>query len=1019
MNKCYALVWNVSQGCWNVVSEGSRRRGKPAGAKAAIASALALLGATALAPAYALPTGGTVVGGSANGEIHLSGGNSLSVNQKVDKLIANWDSFSVAAGERVIFNQPSSSSIALNRVIGTKASDIQGRIDANGQVFLVNPNGVLFGRGAQVNVGGLVASTLDITDAEFNDNSSRYRFTGPSTNGVLNQGGAITAAEGGSIALLGAQVDNRGTVLAQMGGVGLGAGSDLTLNFDGNKLLDIRVDAGVANALASNGGLLKADGGRVLMAARTANALLNTVVNSQGAIEARSLRGKNGRIVLDGGPDGKVMVGGALSANALNGPGHGGTVEVRGQAVEVALGTQVNTLASNGLNGTWKIAADKIDVRPSAVSDGVTVHADTLSRNLASTNIELISTKGDLDLDGAVSWASGNRLGLGSAADLTLNGRLNASGAKAGLELKAEGAIDINDKIVLGGAGSALAMDAGEGHRVNGTASVSLAGANATYVSGGYYYTVVQNLAQLQAINKNLDGLYVLGGNILGGSYYCTALQSIGGPAGVFSGTLDGLGNSIGNLSISNTGPNVGLFAHSSGTLSNLKLNNLRVSDNTYGSGPSSLGALVGINSGRIANVSASRVSVVGSRLRSNALGGLVGRNINGQITNASVSGGVTAYAASTAVGGLVGENFTTAWGPEAVIENAHSNVHVAAQTTERNSLGGVGGLVGLNAKGIIRASGSQGKVETYRPGLNVGGLVGYNMFGHVSDSNASSLVKTGGGGECRWAGRPEFRRRDIPLAGERVGVQQWRPGDWRVDRQGRRQRQARKPESQRQRHGPGGGADLGGLVGNNSQGAIETAEATGKVSGGSNSRVGGLIGYNLGGSVAHAISRGDVSGGFNSLVGGLVGHNDGELVNVDASGRVSAAASASVGGLVGSNAGSILSARSSSTVSGGGRSRIGGLVGENQIQGRIVSSMSEGTVSGDYYVSMGGLAGVNLGSIEYSGVSGKIDFKPQSHYGQIYGAQVGENRGVLGGNYVIGEAALLPPAGIDYGNIW
>lgn len=142
----------------------------------------------------------------------------------------------------------------------------------------------------------------------------------------------------------------------------------------------------------------------------------------------------------------------------------------------MALGTQVNTLASNGLNGTWKIAADKIDVRPSAVSDGVTVHADTLSRNLASTNIELVSTKGDLDLDGSVSWASGNRLGLGSAADLTLNGRLNASGAKAGLELKAEGAIDINDKIVLGGAGSALAMDAGEGHRVNGTASVSWPG---------------------------------------------------------------------------------------------------------------------------------------------------------------------------------------------------------------------------------------------------------------------------------------------------------------------------------------------------------------------------------------------------------------------------------------------------------------------------------------------------------------------------------------------------------------
>lgn len=419
--------------------------------------------------------------------------------------------------------------------------------------------------------------------------------------------------------------------------------------------------------------------------------------------------------MLDGGPDGKVMVGGALSANALNGPGHGGTVEVRGQAVEVALGTQVNTLASNGLNGTWKIAADKIDVRPSAVSDGVTVHADTLSRNLASTNIELVSTKGDLDLDGSVSWASGNRLGLGSAADLTLNGRLNASGAKAGLELKAEGAIDINDKIVLGGAGSALAMDAGEGHRVNGTASVSLAGANATYVSGGYYYTVVQNLAQLQAINKNLDGLYVLGGNILGGSYYCTALQSIGGPAGVFSGTLDGLGNSIGNLSISNTGPNVGLFARSSGTLSNLKLNNLRVSDNTYGSGPSSLGALVGINSGRIANVSAS-----GSRSSAADCA-----PAHWAAWSGAISTGRSRTHPSAAASPLMRRARRSAvwWGelhhrlgPEAVIENAHSNVHVAAQSTERNSLGGVGGLVGLNAKATIRASGSQGRSRPTGP---------------------------------------------------------------------------------------------------------------------------------------------------------------------------------------------------------------------------------------------------------------------------------------------------------------
>ena len=113
------------------------------------------------------------------------------------------------------------------------------------------------------------------------------------------------------------------------------------------------------------------------------------------------------------------------------------------------------------------------------------------------------------------------------------------------------------------------------------------------------------------------------------------------------------------------------------------------------------------------------------------------------------------------------------------------------------------------------------------------------------------------------------------------------------------------------------------------------------------------------------------------------------------------------------------MASSSKSEVKGGARSRIGGLVGENQIQGRISSSSSESSVSGDYYVSMGGIAGVNLGTIEYSGVSGKINFRPQSSYGQIYGSLVGENRGTLAGNYVTGEAAVLPPAGVDYGNIW
>ncbi|RQB74123.1 GLUG motif-containing protein [Pseudomonas aeruginosa] len=1011
MNKCYALVWNASQGCWNVASEGSRRRGKSASAKAAIVSALVLFGTTALAPAYALPTGGTVVGGDANGEILLSGGSSMSVNQKVDKLIANWDSFSVAAGERVIFNQPSSSSVALNRVLGTRGSDIQGRIDANGQVFLINPNGVLFGRNAQVNVGGLVVSTQNIRDSDFG--AGNYRFTGSSKTEISNLG-HLTAAEGGSIALLGARVDNRGTIQAQMGTVALASGGDLTLNFSGDKLLDIRVDAGTIDALVQNGRMLKADGGQVLMTARATSTVLGSVVNNQGAIEARSLRGSAGKIVLDGG-DGKVSVGGALAANAQNAPGHGGLVEVKGGEVEVNLATQVNTLASNGINGTWKISADKIEANGPATTRGGTVYVDTLTRNLATSNIELNSTKGDVNLNAPVTWASGNKLALNSAGDLNLNGKLTATGAKAGLGLQAKGGIAINDKIVLSGAGSAMSLDAANGHRVNGDASVTLSGANATYTSGGYYYTVVQNLAQLQAINTNLDGLYVLGNNILG-SYYCTALQSIGGPAGVFSGTLDGLGNTIGNLSVSNTGANVGLFARSSGLLTNLKLDNIRVSDSNYGAGPSSLGALAGINTGDISNVTANRVNVLGSSSRSNAVGGLVGRNNGGLIVASSVSGTASGYAPTTAIGGLVGENASN--GQQASIEDSSSNVLVTARSTERNSLGGVGGLVGLNARGLIKNSHSQGRVETSRAGLNVGGLVGYNVMGEVYDSSASGPVVSGSAGNT--GGLIGLNSNGVVTRSQASGLVSSSGGSATGGLIGRSESTSEISHVKASGNVTDYyGGDVAGLIGHNSLSRVDTAEASGKVTGGANARIGGLIGSNIGSRVVHVTARGGVFGGANSQVGGLIGFNSGDVSSANTGGIISSGANSSVGGLVGVNFGSIMAASSKNDVKAGSRSRIGGLVGENQIQGRIGSTTSKSTITGDYYVSMGGLAGVNLGVIEYSEASGKINFRPQPGYGQIYGSLVGENRGILAGNRVTGETALLPPTGVDYGNLW
>src|SRR5207237_7340740 len=124
------------------------------------------------------------------------------INQSSQNVAINWQSFGIGLTETVRFVQPNSSSVALNRVLGSDPSSILGHLSANGKVFLVNPNGILFGEGAQVNVGSLVASTRDISDSDFM--SGNYKFEGAGNGTILNQGSIN--ADGGYVALLGAKV---------------------------------------------------------------------------------------------------------------------------------------------------------------------------------------------------------------------------------------------------------------------------------------------------------------------------------------------------------------------------------------------------------------------------------------------------------------------------------------------------------------------------------------------------------------------------------------------------------------------------------------------------------------------------------------------------------------------------------------------------------------------------------------------------------------------------------------------
>src|SRR6185503_12435223 len=269
----------------------------------AVGSALlpwAFLNAYADPAANTVPTGGAFVAGSGtigtpkSGSFN-SGGNTyntqLQVTQTTNTGIINWNTFSIGSGAWVNFTQPSSSSVTLNNVLSSNPSEIFGRLTANGQIFLSNPYGVYFARGGSVEVGGLFATTLSITDADFL--AGRYNFYNAGNAGaVVNQGTIITAS--GYTALAGPQVRNDGLIIANAGSVALAAGDRVSLDMIGDGLIRVSVDQAALNASAVNSGTIEANGGSVVLTARSANALLDTVVNNSGVIKANSLISKNG-----------------------------------------------------------------------------------------------------------------------------------------------------------------------------------------------------------------------------------------------------------------------------------------------------------------------------------------------------------------------------------------------------------------------------------------------------------------------------------------------------------------------------------------------------------------------------------------------------------------------------------------------------------------------------------------------------------------------------------------------------
>ena len=472
INRFYRLVWSHVHSCWVAVAEGARGCGKRAARKLSAALTGAVLAGAALAgppgpagfappapralpaapAANSLPTGAQVAAGQAS---VTTVANQMTVHQGSDKAILNWQRFDIGADAGVRFVQPNAQSVALNRVLGPDPSRIYGQLSANGKVFLVNGNGVFFGASARVDVGGLIASSLALPDGDFL--ARRYTFSGSPQAGAVRNEGSIRARDGGYVALLGPSVANSGSIAAPNGSVALGAGQQIGVDLRGDGLITLRVDRGAVAALADNSGLLRADGGRVELSAKGADALARATVNNTGIVQARGLVADGGSIRLVG--DGDVHAG-ALEASGRQG---GGQVEVAGRFV--------------ALDG----AIDASGARGGSVS----VEASTTLSTAAATRAIGHAGKG-----GTVTYRSG-----GTVVE-SVTAAIDAGGATEGGSIGVQG-----DAGLLSSSSYSARSSAGAGGRID--------------VSGGEVRLLG---AQLDATGHTQGGLVRVGGAFQGGA---------------------------------------------------------------------------------------------------------------------------------------------------------------------------------------------------------------------------------------------------------------------------------------------------------------------------------------------------------------------------------------------------------------------------------------------------------------------------------------------------------------------
>lgn len=420
---------------------------KPTLLAAALAHAFvgSVLASAVSQSALAAPTGGVVAAGSAS---ITSTASTTVIRQSSNRAVLDWASFNIAPREAVTFLQPGASAAALNRIHDASASQIFGQLNANGQIFLVNPNGIVFGRTAAVNVGSLMASTADISNNDFMAGRMNFTIPGKPRAAIVNEG-SISAAQGGFVALAAPNVRNGGTISARLGRVALASGDSFSLDLYGDSLISVALDrdalAGLQDAQSqpvtryvSNDGSILADGGRIEILAASAQNLLAAAVNLGGVVRARGAESRNGVIFLDAGSAGELAIGGQLDVSGAEGTG--GRIDAAGAKISLLSGSRTDASGSRGGGGIVlgdMTATDRVEVAYGAV-----IAADAGVQGDGGA-VRLLSSR-HTDFAGSISAKGGDQGGNGGTAEISSTGsvtlgssdiRLTAHAGRAGTVL--------------------------------------------------------------------------------------------------------------------------------------------------------------------------------------------------------------------------------------------------------------------------------------------------------------------------------------------------------------------------------------------------------------------------------------------------------------------------------------------------------------------------------------------------------------------------------------------------------